>query len=137
MKIDKELIQFITLFEKITKTQVEDCFIYNEDRLVFIVKEGQVKTAIGDKGKNVIKLAEMTKKKIKVVENSKDVINFIKSFISPIKSKDVILEDDIVTVYVEGTREKGLLIGRNGKNLRGMEEVVRKYFPDIKEIKIS
>ena len=136
MKLDKELIQYVALFENVTGTSVNDCFYYSEDKLLFIVKEGQVRKAIGDKGKNVIKLAEMMKKKIKIVEGHSDPIQFVRSFISPIKAEDIVLDEGIVTITVEGVQEKGLLIGRGGQNLRGMEKVVQKYFPDIIEIKV-
>lgn len=136
MKLDKELIQYVTLFENVTGAKVDDCFYYNNDKLLFIVKEGQVKRAIGDKGKNVIKLADMMKKKIKIVEGSSDPIQFVRSFISPIRADDIVLEEGIITITVEGVQEKGLLIGRGGQNLRSMEKVVQKYFPEIIEIKV-
>ena len=47
---NKEEINHINLFEKITKARVKDCFL--NDIIVFIVEEGDLGKAIGKKGFN-------------------------------------------------------------------------------------
>jgi len=135
MKFNLETIQYINYFEKITKTSVKDCF-FDEDKLIFVVKTDQARKAVGKQGINVKKISEKTGKKIKIIEFNNDPVKFIRSFISPIKPKNVEREENIIKIEAESTKDKGLLIGRNAKNLENLKKHVRKYFVEIEDIKI-
>ena len=134
MKLDMETIGYINLFEKITKCHVKDSFPYS-DKVLFIVGSGEASKAVGKKGVNIKKLADMMNKKLKVVEFSVDPVTFIRSFISPIKPQDIKIEENIVEINVRGRQEKGLLIGRDRNNLNCLKEIMKKYFK-IEEVKI-
>lgn len=134
MKLDLELIQYINLFEKVTRTKVRNCF-YNKDGLVFIVNFGDCSKAIGKKAVNMRKLTRLINKKIKVVEYNKDPVRFINNFTSSVKLENIELKDDEITLKVKSLKDKGLLIGRNGKNLEETKKVMDYYF-NIKKIKI-
>ena len=71
--LTEDTLRYISLFESITKNRVivKDC-MDTEDKLVFVVGEGQGNTAVGKKGENVIKLKDKTGKNIQVVEYSDD-----------------------------------------------------------------
>ena len=127
-------MKFIALFENITRAKVKDCFV-NGERLVFVVSPGFISKAIGKNGSNIKRLESMLKKKIKIVEYSEDKLRFIKNWLMPLKVTDIKEEDGIVTVTAPDTQTRGLMIGRIAQNLRGTEEVVRRYF-EVKEIKI-
>ena len=134
MKLNLELIQYINLFEKITRTKVKNCF-YHKERLVFVVKEGQGRKAVGKKAYNVQKITRLTKKKIKIVEHSKDPVKFINSFASPIEIESADLSDSIINLKVKTAKDKGLLIGRNGQNLENIRKIMDYYFK-IKDVKV-
>ena len=67
MKFDIKLIGLINVFEKVTRSRVKDAFFDKDGILVFIVKQGEIGTAIGKKGVNVKKLSTVMKKKIKLI----------------------------------------------------------------------
>jgi N utilization substance protein A len=134
-KFDLDTIRIITLFESVTRTNVKDCFSLNET-LVFIVKEGQVSKAVGKGGVNVKKISNMLNKRIKIVEHKSEPVKFIKGFISPIVAEEITVEDGIMTIKVTSTKDKGLLIGRDRKNLNVLNDLVSKYF-ELKEVKIA
>ena len=134
IKFDINLMKTISLFENITKASVKDC-IEQGERLVFIVKQGEMAKAIGPKGKNIRKLEGMLKKKLKIVEYSDDLIEFVKNIVSPIKPADIAEEEGIVTITPADSTSRGLLIGRGAVNLRGFEDIIKRYFP-IKEMKV-
>ena len=136
MKINLELIQYINYFEKTTRSKVKDCF-FEDQKLIFIVQPGQARIAIGKQGINVKKFTEKTGKKIKITEFNEDPLIFIKSLISPIKATNIEEVDKIITISVQSTKDKGLLIGRNAKNLENLKKHVQKYFVHIKNIKIQ
>ena len=52
---DEKTIKYVALFQDLTRTTVVDC-VDAEDRLIFVVKEGDIGKAIGKKGENVAKL---------------------------------------------------------------------------------
>nr|MBA4405197.1 NusA-like transcription termination signal-binding factor [Nanoarchaeum sp.] len=135
MKYNLELIQYINHFEKITGTRVKDCF-YEEEKLIFIVNPGQASKAVGKNGINAKKFSFQTNKRIKITEFNEDPIRFINSLISPIKVENITLEEKVVKIKASSTKDKGLLIGRNSKNLENLKKVVQKYFQDIEDIKI-
>lgn len=135
MKYNLELIQYINHFEKITGTRVKDCF-YEEEKLIFIVNPGQASKAVGKEGINAKKFSFQTNKRIKIIEFNEDPIRFINSLISPIRAENITLEEKVVKIKASSTKDKGLLIGRNSKNLENLKKVVQKYFQDIEDIKI-
>ena len=135
MKINLELIQYINYFERLTKASVKDCF-FEEEKLIFVVKPGQARKAVGINGVNAKRFVEKTGKKIKIIEFNEDPIKFIRSLVSPIRPKNIEQEEDTINIEVESTKDKGLLIGRNAKNLENLKKHVQKYFVQIKDIKI-
>lgn len=134
MKLNLELIQYINLFEKITRTKVKNCF-YHKDRLVFVVEEGQGRKAVGKKAYNVQKITKLINKKIKIVEYNQDPVKFINSFASPIVIDSTDLSDNVINLKVKTAKDKGLLIGRNGQNLENIKKIMDYYFK-IKDVKI-
>jgi transcription termination/antitermination protein NusA len=134
IKYDNELIQYIALFEKLTFAQVHDCFFLKE-RLVFVVAEGELGKALGKNKVNLLKVEKLLNRKIKIVEFSPNLLQFIANFIYPIKVDDIKEEDGIVTIVGKDVQTKGLLIGAYAQNLRNLEKVVNNYFK-IKEIKV-
>lgn len=134
IKFDVELMQVISLFERITQTNAKDCF-KQDKRVVFIVNPGMAGKAVGKKGMNIRKLERMLNKKVKIVEYDTDLLAFVKNAIHPIEAKDIKEEGGRVIITPMDSLSRGYLIGREAVNLRAYEEIVKRYF-DIKEIKV-
>jgi len=132
IKYTIETIAFLNLFEKVTKVRVKDCFF--DENLIFIVNQGDIGKAIGKKGINIKNLERKLGKKIKIVEFNSDPVVFVKNFIAPLGAKDIVKEEDVIKIISDNMKTKGLLIGRDRKNLKRLQEIVSKYF-DI-EIKV-
>src|SRR6266496_3654080 len=110
---DEQTIKYVALFQDLTRTTVVDC-VDAGDKLIFVVKEGDIGKAIGKKGENIAKLKRLINKEIHVVEYS------------------VQLEQrgDIThaTVTVEATK-KGRAIGKEGRNLRVSRDLIARHHP--------
>ncbi|MBT5022309.1 NusA-like transcription termination signal-binding factor [Candidatus Woesearchaeota archaeon] len=133
---DQQTIQQFSLFETITHAKCKDCFFDEvQNRLVFIVDGGHLWKALGKKSENVKKLEDKFGKKIKIVEYSNNLLTFIKNMVQPLRINKLEEEEGIITITEENMQTKGLLIGRNAKNLRNLETNIRRFF-DIKEIKV-
>lgn len=133
IKFDSVLIKLMTLFESTTGAKVKDC-IANE-KLVFIIEENEMGKAIGKNGANIKRMENMLKKKIKLVEFSNDLVQFVKNAIHPIEPAEITGEDGIITIRGKDTSSKAMLIGREKQNINHLMEIVKRYF-DVKEIRV-
>ncbi len=135
LKYDMQTLQWMKLFEDVTKAKIKDCFVHNE-KLHFIVFPGNLFKALGENKKNVTKLEDLLKKKVKIIEYSENMLKFIVNIMAPLKVVDIKNEEGIVTITGPDQKTKGLMIGARAQNLRMFEGIVQKYFPELKEIKV-
>jgi N utilization substance protein A len=137
LKFDAETLGYMSLFERLTKAKLKDSFVDQNSVLVFVVQDGEIAKALGKQGRTAKMVTEKFKRKIKIAEFSSDLIKFIKNLILPYKVDSVSAEENTVILTSEDTQVKGLLIGKNGKNLRNYESTAQRYFPELKEIKVK
>jgi len=130
MKYDQELIGFINFFENLTHARVKDAFVDKDERVVFVVNEGEMGKAIGKKGSNIKKASVLLKKKIRIIEFSSDAVKFVKNAIYPIIAESVNKEGEEIIIKDKETSKKALLIGRDQRNLKALQELVGKYFKE-------
>lgn len=135
MKLDNQSIQLLNIFESLTNASVKDCFT-EDSKVIFVVNTGNISKAIGPGGRKIKRVERLLKKKIKVVEFSTDPLKFIKSYLAPIKLKTIEMKDNEIQIKAEDNLYKGILIGRNRKNLNNLKQIVNKYFK-VKDIKIQ
>ncbi len=134
-KYNLEIINHINLFETLTKARVKDCFIDDKNRFVFIVNKDDIGKAIGKNASNLKRVQDLLKKRIKIVAFSDDVKEFIKSYVNPVELVSVNVNDNIVEIKANGINAKGLLIGRDKKNLETLKQVLKKYY-NVVDVKI-
>ena len=127
MLLNKETIEKINLFENITKTKVKD-FIDKEEKLVVIIEQGGLHKILMNNGKSIKTLKNMLHKRLKIVEFNQDPLKFVKKFIYPIKAININLNNNIIEIKVEDRKSKGLLIGRESKNLNELNDLVKSYY---------
>ena len=135
VKYDNDSLKIMSLFENVTRTRLKDSFIDDNELLTFVVSEGQLGKAVGKQAVNVKKLEKLLNRKIKILEFNSNIINFIKNLIYPLKAREIKQENEEIILVGPDVKTKGLLIGKNAKNLRNTETIVKKYF-QIKEIKV-
>jgi N utilization substance protein A len=127
-KLDQQLIGYITTFENLTGTRVKDAYIDRNNILVFVVHEGDMGKALGKRGSHIQRIAFLLKKKIRVIEHHADVVLFIKHVLEPLQPDAITLTEDVVSLQAKDTRLKGLLLGRDKRNLHDLNALVQKYF---------
>jgi len=127
--IDMQDIRYINLFSKITRVDTRFCFRYNE-AVIFSVPKPLVSKAIGDRGKNVRKLNEIIRKRIKIIVSPRgieDAETFLKAVVSPVEFKEIEIKDDEI-IITAGSQSKAALLGRNKRRLIELQEIVKDYF---------
>ncbi|MBW6442567.1 hypothetical protein K0A97_02165 [Patescibacteria group bacterium] len=126
--IEMQDMRYLNLFEKIMRVRTRFCFNYNE-AIVFCVPKHLKAKAVGPEGKNIKKMSQILRKRIKVVsqpEGSKDIEGFIKAVISPTTFKSLEVKDN--EIIISGGSNKAALIGRNKRRLYEMQKVVKDFF---------
>ena len=126
-------MNYMKLFENITRAKLRDCI--SNEQLIFVVEENEIGKAIGKNGSNVRRLEGMLNKKIKIVEFSPDVKQFIRNFVMPLQVNDITEEGGVINIAGPDTKTKGLLIGRDRKNLDNLKKIVSRYFK-VEDIKV-
>lgn len=126
-------MKLITLFESMTGAEVKDCIA--DEKVIFIIEENQMGKAIGKNGANVKRIENAIKKKIKLVEFSNNVLQFVKNIIYPIEALDINFEEGTITIHGKDTNTRAMLIGRERRNINHLSGIVKRYF-DVKEIKV-
>jgi len=134
-KYDADTIMIMSSFEKITRAKLKDCFM-NRDRMVFVVENGYLGAALGRNKENVDRLEKALNRKIKIMEFNPDVLIFVKNLLYPLRALSIEGDSGIITIKGPDTKTKGLMIGAKAQNLRNYEEIVQKYFSEIKELKV-
>lgn len=127
VKLSMDGIRYIALFEKITGASARDCYDDSENnRLLFVVKNGDMGLAIGKGGEHINNVKKAISKSIEIIEHSDDPVIFIKNAFHPIILKNINIKiiDGKRIAYVEvPTKEKGLAIGRDGKNIEKVKKL--------------
>ena len=129
IRLTTESIQYIALFENMTKAKILDC-ILEDERLVYVVKQGDMGLAIGKNGENINRVKKVLDKPIELVEYSDDPITFLKNAFGPVSlnSVTIINKNEKRLAYAEVyNKEKGLAIGRNGKNIEKVKMLARRH----------
>ncbi|AEA47353.1 NusA-like transcription termination signal-binding factor [Archaeoglobus veneficus] len=134
VKLSAESIRYLTLFESLTGASVKDCMI-QDDRIIFVVKKGDMGAAIGKGGINIERARELMGKRIEVIEHSDDPAEFIVNIFKPIKVKVKLIEKGGKKIAQVGVdpQYKGLAIGKGGKNINKAKELARRHH-DIDDI---
>src|SRR3989338_2434699 len=135
MKLDINTIGSINIFENITGSEVKDC-IENNGKLIFIVEESQLGKALGKKVSNLQRAKNIMKKDIQVIVFSTDVLKFVSYLMFPNKAKDISLLDGVITIKTGDLSTKGKIFGRNRENLKKINEILKRHFKDVKDVRI-
>ena len=94
--------------------------------------------AIGKNGEKINQFIKNTGRQIEVLEYNDDPIVFIKNLLQPANAVNIniVHKDNKRIAYVEvRTKEKGLAIGRNGKNIKKVKILAKRHH-DIDDILI-
>jgi N utilization substance protein A len=133
IKLTGEEMRYIALFENITGATARDCVIDEKgDRVIFVVKPGDIGLAIGKRGSRIKLLHKMVTRDVEVVEYADAPEVFIRNAFSPAKVRElrIIERSDGRKIAIANIdpRDKGVAIGKNGKNAEKTRLFAKRYF---------
>jgi N utilization substance protein A len=132
VKLTTEGIRYIALFESLTRAVARDCIIDDDnDRVIFVVKKGDMGLAIGKNGNNINRVKKTIGKHIEIVEHSDDVDEFVANALQPVfvKKVQVVIKDNKRLAYVEiVSKDRGIAIGKNGRNIQKAKVLAQRHY---------
>jgi N utilization substance protein A len=139
IKLGGDEIRFISLFESITGAVAHDCII-EDDRVIFIIKAGNIGLAIGKKGINIKRVRDFLQKPIEVVEFAQSPEDFIKNTLAPARIKLITITErrdgKKIAMVTVNEKDRGIAIGKNGKNVARARSLARRHY-NIEDVIIS
>ncbi len=140
VKLTTEGIRYIALFENLTGAMAKDCIVdEKKDRVIFVVKKGEIGLAIGKGGSNINRVKKAVGKHVEIVEHSEDVNEFIRNVLHPVPVKSVKImnkKDKRVALVEISPMDKGFAIGRDGRNIQKAKMLAQRHH-DIGDIVIQ
>jgi len=132
IRLTSDEMRYIALFESITGATANDCVIDDEnDRIIFVTKQGDMGLAIGKGGKNINTLRKMVGRYVEVVEHGDTADQLIRNSLAPARIREMRItenpEKKIVVIEVE-PRDKALAIGKNGRTIDKTRMLAKRYF---------
>jgi N utilization substance protein A len=123
--------RYIEELRILTKSTALDCIIDDRfDRVIYIVKQGDMGLAIGKKGENIKRLQNVLGKRVEMVEYSEDRDEFVTNIFKPAEVDRV--EQDPATahlnIYVRRKSDLGIAIGKGGCNIEKARLLTRRFF---------
>jgi N utilization substance protein A len=132
VKLTTEGIRYIALFESLTGAIARDCYVDDEnDRVIFVVKKGDMGLAIGKNGNNINRVKKSIGKHIEIVEYSDEVDEFVANALQPVfvKKVQVIMKENRKLAYVEVmSKDRGIAIGKNGRNIQKAKVLAQRHY---------
>jgi len=127
--IDMQDLRYLNLFNKVTRVNTKYCFEYN-NTIYFCVPKNLIRKAIGEDARNIRRISETIRKRVKIVPIPRDISDakfFIEAVVSPVQIKEMEINENEIIVG-GNVQTKASLIGRNKRRLLEMQEIVRDFF---------
>lgn len=129
IKLDADSLRTFAMFENMTGAELKDV-LEEEDRIVFVVVEGQVGRALGKGAINLKRLRESFQKEIVLLGFAADREAFLKNVFHRFKVESVEWEDrngDIIAHVKIPQEEKGKAIGKGGRNIQLARNLMKRH----------
>jgi N utilization substance protein A len=138
--ISENAMHMIAQFENLTGAGVRDCVVDDKfGRVLFVINPGEMGLAIGKKGASIKKASDALGKKVEVVEYNPDKIQFIRNCFLPVHVLAITFEEneDDEIAYVEvHDDDRGLAIGKEGKNIIKVKKLAFRQF-DVSNVELK
>jgi N utilization substance protein A len=122
--------RYIEELRILTKSTAIDCLMDERfDRIIYVIRPGDMGLAIGKKGENIRRLSKVLGKKIEMVEFSENPEEFIANIFRPaLLSAVENNKEGRVDIVIQRRSDLGIAIGRGGANVEKARLLLRRFF---------
>ena len=123
--------RYIEELRILTKATALDCIIDDRfDRVIYVIRPGDMGLAIGKKGDNIRRLQNVLGKRIEMVEFAETADSFITNIFKPAEVTGVehSTATGPVNVFVRQRSDLGIAIGKAGCNIEKARVLCRRFY---------
>ena len=123
--------RYIEELRILTKSTALDCVIDDRfDRVIYVIRQGDMGLAIGKKGDNIKRLQNVLGKRIEMVEYAETPEEFIINIFKPAEVVRIErnAENAPMNVFVKLRSDLGIAIGKSGCNIEKARILSRRFF---------
>lgn len=123
--------RYIEELRILTKSIAIDCIVDDGfDRIIYVVKKGDMGLAIGKNGENIRRMQKVLGKRIEMVEEGDSLFEFIRNSLRPIEVLKIIddPESGNIRVLIKKKRDLGIAIGKGGSNAEKIRLLCRRMY---------
>jgi N utilization substance protein A len=123
--------RYIEELRILTRATAVDCIIDEKyDRIIYLIRPGDMGLAIGKGGENSKKLQKALGKKIEMVEFSEDLRTFIENVFKPSEVSGIRVHEGggTVDVLIRRKADLGMAIGKGGANVEKARIALKRFF---------
>lgn len=123
--------RYIEELRILTKATALDCVIDDRfDRVIYVIRPGDMGLAIGKKGDNIRRLQNVVGKRIEMVEFSENPDAFIKNIFKPAEVTGIEHSPDNgpLNIFVKQKSDLGIAIGKAGCNIEKARVLCRRFY---------
>lgn len=133
--------RYIEELRILTKSTALDCVIDERfDRIIYVIKKGDMGLAIGKKGDNIRKMQRVLGRKIEMVEYAEDPGEFIANIFKPaeVVAVERKAEGEKINIRVRKKSDLGIAIGKAGSNVEKARTLCKRFLHlDVDEVLVS
>jgi len=134
-------MRFIALLENLTGAIAKDCVLEPQDnRIIFVIRPGDMGLAIGKNGMNIERTRKVIGRRVEIVEYAETAEEFLKNIVAPAKVRGIKIsknsEGNTVAQVTVDPHDKGMAIGKNGKNVVKTRLLMKRHF-DLENVVIA
>jgi N utilization substance protein A len=123
--------RYIEELRILTKSTALDCVIDDRfERVIYVIRQGDMGLAIGKKGENIRRLQNVLGKRIEMVEYDEAPDTFIVNIFKPAEVAGIerTPENGPVHVLLKKKNDLGIAIGKGGCNIEKARVLCRRFF---------
>ena len=122
--------RYIEELRILTKSTALDCVIDERfERIIYVIKKGDMGLAIGKKGDNIKRMQNVLGKRIEMVEYAEDPDEFITNIFKPAEVSEVRRDPRTgqTNIHVRKKSDLGIAIGKGGSNIEKARILMKRF----------
>jgi N utilization substance protein A len=135
---ERRYIEELRIF---TRATAVDCIVDERfDRVIYVIKPGDMGLAIGRKGENINRLSRQLGRRLEMVEYGETPAEFVANIIRPAELAGLVPADEgpPVDIVIRRRADLGIVIGRGGSTIEKVRLLCRRFFDlEINDVLIA